>query len=50
MEKFTGKNWLKINEETAFKKTLRSTKITHLINLGIFYIRLDAGPSITREN
>lgn len=45
-----GKNWLHINEERAFKKTVGCTKTTDLINLGIFYIRVDARSSTTREN
>ena len=48
MEKYSGKNWLHINEETEFKKIVRCTKTTDLINLGIFYIRLDARSSTTR--
>jgi hypothetical protein len=50
MEKYTGKMWLHINEEIAFKETVGCTKATDLINLGIFYIRLDARSSTTREN
>jgi len=50
IEKYTGKNWLRICEEIAFKKTVRCTKTTDLINLGIFYIRLVARPSSTQEN
>jgi len=45
-----GKNWLHMNEEIAFKKTVRCTKTTDLINLGIFYIRLNARSSTTRYN
>jgi hypothetical protein len=50
MEKYRGKKWLHINAETTFKKAVRCTKTTDFINLGIFYTRLDARSSTTKEN